>query len=286
MLPAMAIKIAIVGAGRLAAALAPALERSGYSVTEIISRSIPASLRKAQKLARSTGAHAVSVENAALDADLIWFCVPDGEIRNAARVLAKSADWKGKMAIHSSGALASDELDVLREGGAAVASVHPLMTFVSGSQPGLKGVPFALEGDRPAITFGRNIVRRLGGKPFAIRKQDKVLYHAWGTFASPLLIALLATSEQVARRSGIPTREARKKMLPILRQTLANYAALGPAKAFSGPLVRGDAEVLRRHLVALKKVPQAGNVYLALARSGLRYLPAQRREKSLAVLER
>jgi Uncharacterized conserved protein len=110
-----------------------------------------------------------------------------------------------------------------------------------------------------------------------IRKQDKVLYHAWGTFASPLLIALLATTEQVARASGVSIHAARKRMLPILNQTLANYAALGPAKAFSGPIVRGDAEVLRRQLAALRKVPEARKVYMALARSALTYLPAQNR---------
>ena len=74
-------------------------------------------------------------------------------------------------------------------------------------------------------------------------------------------------------------------MLPILRQTLANYAALGPAKAFSGPIVRGDAEILARHVEALKKIPQAADVYQALARAALQYLPAQNKEKSRALLK-
>jgi predicted short-subunit dehydrogenase-like oxidoreductase (DUF2520 family) len=235
-------------------------------------------------MARGLGARVLPAENATLDAQLIWFCVPDGEIRSAARDLADACDWKGKLAFHSSGALTSDELDVLRKRGAGAASVHPLMTFVSDSRPELLGVPFAVEGDRSATLLARQIVKRLGGNAFAIRKQDKVLYHAWGTFASPLLIALLTTAEQVARASGVSIKEARKKMLPILTQTLANYAALSPANAFSGPIVRGDAEVLRRHLTALKKVPEAKAVYLALARAALRYLPARSRQQSRKVL--
>lgn len=274
----------MVGAGRLAATLAPALQRAGYQVKVIVSRGKPSSLRKAGKLARGLGARVLPAENATLDAQLIWFCVPDGEIRSAARDLADACDWKGKLAFHSSGALTSDELDVLRKRGAGAASVHPLMTFVSDSRPELLGVPFAVEGDRSATLLARQIVKRLGGNAFAIRKQDKVLYHAWGTFASPLLIALLATAEQVARASGVSIKEARKKMLPILTQTLANYAALNPANAFSGPIVRGDAEVLRRHLTALKKVPEAKAVYLALARAALRYLPARSRQQSGKVL--
>jgi predicted short-subunit dehydrogenase-like oxidoreductase (DUF2520 family) len=108
---------------------------------------------------------------------------------------------------------------------------------VRGSRPGLRGVPFALEGDRSAISVARQITNGFHAKPFVIRKHDKVLYHAWGTFASPLLIALLATTEQVARASGVSIPIARKRMMPILNQTLANYAALGPAQAFSGPIV-------------------------------------------------
>ena len=83
---------------------------------------------------------------------------------------------------------------------------------------------------------------------FSISKNRKPAYHAWGAFTSPLLIALLVTGEKVARAAGLSSAEARRKMMPIVRQTLANYAKLGPAGAFSGPIVRGDAQVVRQHL--------------------------------------
>jgi len=98
------------------------------------------------------------------------FCVPDREIRGAA-----SAGWssgcsrgcsresqiparvpskvpsevpsKVRFAFHSSGALLSRELEASAQAGIAVASVHPLMTFVAGTHPSLTAVPFALEGD-------------------------------------------------------------------------------------------------------------------------------------------
>jgi predicted short-subunit dehydrogenase-like oxidoreductase (DUF2520 family) len=74
-------------------------------------------------------------------------------------------------------------------------------------------------------------------------------------------------------------------MLPIVRQTIANYAALGPADAFSGPIVRGDTETVRQHLRILKKTPEARDVYLASARAALRYLPSQNRAKLKRDLE-
>jgi predicted short-subunit dehydrogenase-like oxidoreductase (DUF2520 family) len=279
MLPAMAAKptIAIVGPGRLGTALALELKRAGYAISEIVSRSRAGSRGNARQLARKVGAHASTGESARLEADLVWFCVPDREIASVASQLASVFDWKRKTAFHSSGALASDELNILRQHGAVVASVHPLMTFVSGSIPLLKGVPFAVEGDAKAVRAARRIVRDLGGEAFTIRKQHKAAYHAWGAFASPLLVAMLVTAEQVARTTGLSAVQARKKMLPIIRQTIANYEALGPAAAFSGPIVRGDAETVRKHLRVLRTIPGASDVYLALARAALRYLPARNR---------
>jgi predicted short-subunit dehydrogenase-like oxidoreductase (DUF2520 family) len=287
MLPAMAAKlrIAIVGPGRLGRALALELKRAGYTISEIVSRSSAASKRKAGDLARSVKANSSTSDRARLDADLVWFCVPDREIAASARQFASVVDWTKKIAFHSSGALTSDELKSLRQNGAAVASVHPLMTFVTGSLPSLRGVPFAMEGDAAAVRSARQIVRTLGAEAFTIRKQYKAAYHAWGAFASPLLVAMLVTAEQLARKAGLSAVEARKKMLPIVRQTIANYAALGGPGAFSGPIVRGDAEIVLKHLQVLRKVPEATDVYLALARAALRYLPVRNRAELKTSLE-
>ena len=159
------------------------------------------------------------------------------------------------------------------------------MTFVAGSTPSLAGVVFALEGDVGAVRMARRMVRDLGATPFLIQKRDKAAYHAWGAFTSPLIIALLETAEQVARAAGLSTSEARRKMLPIVRQTIENYARLGPAAASSGPLVRGDTEIVSRHLEVLKKIPEAQDVYLALARATLKYLPVGNRKKLRVILD-
>jgi predicted short-subunit dehydrogenase-like oxidoreductase (DUF2520 family) len=288
MLPAMAAKptIVIVGPGRLGKALTLELHRAGYTISEVVSRNQAGSREKARRLARRVGAHASTSNSARLDADLFWFCVPDRKIASVASELAAIVDWKRKAAFHSSGALASDELNVLRRRGASVASVHPLMTFVSGSIPSLKGVPFAVEGDTMAVRAARRIVRGLGGQAFTIRKQHKAAYHAWGAFASPLLLAMLVTAEQVARTAGLSAVQARKKMLPIVKQTIANYETLGPSGAFSGPIVRGDAETVRKHLQVLRRISKASDVYLALAKAALQYLPTRNRKELEKLLGR
>ncbi len=280
--------VAIVGAGSLATFLIVALHRAGYEITEIILRSSSESRRHGQALAAKVGARVVTSDSAALDANLLWFCVPDREIRRAATALAvrlsthttqkRATPTSVRFALHSSGALLSSELDPLREAGVAVASAHPLMTFVAGAHPLLTGVPFAIEGDRAAKRVATRIVRDLGGESFTLPAGRKAAYHAWATLTSPLLLAFLVTLEEAARAAGLTREDARRKSLPIIRQTLANYVRLGSAKSFSGPLIRGDAETVAKHLSALKQQPGAREIYTALARAALRGLPVKNKK--------
>jgi predicted short-subunit dehydrogenase-like oxidoreductase (DUF2520 family) len=295
--------VAIVGAGSLANFLAVALNDAGFTITEIIARDTPRSRRHARALAAKVGARTVAAHSAALDATLLWFCVPDREIRGAASALADNVAAhaaahkknggpskvpnrvpskvpnKVRFALHSSGALLSRELEPLHKAGIAVASVHPLMTFVAGTHPSLTDVPFAVEGDRAAMQVARQIVRKLGGGSFSLPTARKAAYHAWATLTSPLLLAFLVTLEEAARAAGFTRKDARRKSLPIIRQTLANYSRLGPAQSFSGPLVRGDADTVAKHLAALKKHAGAREVYVALARAALRGLPVKNRDR-------
>lgn len=277
--------ITIVGAGNLGSAMARALHAAGYRIEEIVHRG-GASARRARSLAREVGGRAVTLNEARLAADLIWICAGDSAIAAAAAQLAPRGDWKGKTAFHSSGALGSGELKPLRDGGASVASIHPMMTFVRHARPELAGVTFAIEGDARAARLARRIALDLGGRAVSIEARCKPLYHAFGAFTSPLVIATLAAAERVARKAGMRQAAARAAIAPILMQTIRNYQAHGPADAFSGPLVRGDVATVRRHLEALKSVPEARAAYVALARSALKTLPVKRKREIAALLSK
>ncbi|MBZ5686796.1 MAG: DUF2520 domain-containing protein [Acidobacteriia bacterium] len=288
MLPGMVAKpdIAIVGAGNLGTALAVALRKAGYRIESVVARARGNSITRARRLARQTGSRLV-LDAGEAKARVLWFCVPDSEIARAAESLSQGFEGRGRgrIALHSSGALDSEVLEPLRRRGVAVASVHPLMTFVQGSRPSLVGVSFAIEGDPVAVRAARRIVRDLGGESHAISRKQKKAYHAWGTFASPLLTALLATTEQVAALAGVSKKAAKQRMLPILLQTVRNYGKLGAAAGFSGPIVRGDVETVRRHLEVLRTAPVPRWVYVALARAALEYLPAKNKEMLQSLLD-
>jgi predicted short-subunit dehydrogenase-like oxidoreductase (DUF2520 family) len=280
------LSITLIGSGNLARALGPALRKAGYLIDVVVARKSIESRRRATRLARKVGARVQTMEEFEPRSQLVWLLHTDDALQESAKVLANSGTWKGRLVFHSSGALSSDVLAPFKRLGASTASLHPMMTFVPGSAPEMVGVPFAVEGEKRAVGVARLIARDVGGEAFGIRKPGKVLYHALGSFSSPMLVATLVTAERVGRAAGLSPAQTRKVMRPILEQTLKNYFSAGAAAAFSGPIKRGDLDTIQRHLRELVRVPEAAAVYRALVRSALRDLPSGKKEELLALLEK
>lgn len=263
--------ISLIGPGRLGESLACSLRAAGYPIAEIVYRKGGASADSARALARKLHTRATTTPSLA---DVVLLCVGDSQLPRAAEEFA-ALTWRGRVALHTSGALGSDVLAPLKRRGAAVGSMHPMMSFVRGVRTPLRNVTFALEGDARALRVARQIAHDLGGVSFVLDKKSKPLYHAFGGFTSPLLIATLAAGESVARAAGLSERQARNAMRPIVEQTLRNFFEKGAAAAFSGPLVRGDLDTIRKHLAVLRAVPEARSAYMALVRSALKTLPVK-----------
>ena len=273
--------IAIIGPGALGSSLALALYQQGFRVMELIARD--AASPAARKLARKTNAKLLSIEKCELKADIVWICVPDDAIAPLASSL-RTRSWKGKTVLHASGALTADVLQPLKSRGAAIASAHPMMSFVRATQTSFKDVWFALEGDRRAVAAARNLISALDAKSFTISAGLKPLYHLFGGFLSPFLVTVLSAAEQLGRKAGLPSRQLPQIMRPIVMRTLENYFAKGAAASFSGPLVRGDVETIRKHMRAVNKIPER-ELYRALVHEATRTLPVKRAKEILATLD-
>ena len=197
----------LIGPGRLGSALATNLHRAGWKVQSLVVRPGKRVDARVTKLAGEVGAKVIRIGKAPIPAGLVWITVPDDSTASVAAQLAAQQLWDGRVVFHCSGALTSDVLEPLRAKGAKVAAVHPVMTFAANTIPNLDGVPFGLEGDAAAVRLAKRIVRDLGGVPVEVRKENKVLYHALGAFASPMLIALMAALEEVGAAAGFEPAE-------------------------------------------------------------------------------
>ena len=227
----------------------------------------------------SSLAHALAAAGVELDerqADIVWLCVPDAAIAGVVKRLASQRLAKGlnyKIVLHSSGALSSEVLAPARAAGAAVASVHPMMSFATRTPVPLAGVPFGVEAEAGTRRVLNALVRRMGGRPFAVSAAHKALYHAVGMLASPLLVSDLAAAQEAALLAGFSPRQAKELIEPIVRATVDNFFRRGAARSFSGPIARGDVETIRLHLRAVHSHPMLAGVYRSLALYALKALP-------------
>ena len=176
-------------------------------------------------------------------------CVPDGEIAAAAEAVAGVAPLVG----HTSGATPLAALEPAERAGAAVFALHPLQTFPAGSGPErFAGAGCAVAGSTPAaLAAARGLAGRLGLTAFELPDEGRAAYHAAASIASNFLVTLEAAAERVAAGAGIDPAEARALLAPLVRSTVENWAALGPERALTGPIARGDEQTVARQRAAV-----------------------------------
>jgi len=218
-------RIGVVGRGRLGNALATALRNAGYEV----------------------GGPAARAEVPAGDA--IVLCVPDSEIPAAAAAVAGAAPLIG----HTSGAT---PLTALEPAGSERFGLHPLQTFSGGESDAARfaGCRCAVAGSTPAAAeVAAALARSLGMVPLEISDAQRPAYHAAASIASNFLVALEAAAEEVAAAAGLDPDEARAALAPLVRTTVENWAELGPRRALTGPVARGDELTVAAQRAAVRE---------------------------------
>lgn len=226
------LRCAVVGRGRLGSALSEALARAGHAVDGPLGH----------------GADAAG-------ADIALLCVPDAEIGAAAAALAADP-----LIGHCSGA---SGLEVL--GDRECLSLHPLMAVTAGGAC-FEGAGCAVAGSTErARGVATRLAADLGMVPVLVDDEDRAAYHAAASIASNFLVVLQAAAERLAATTGLE----REHLVALVRATVDNWAALGPARALTGPLVRGDeATVARQRGAVAQRAPELLELFDVMAQAG------------------
>jgi predicted short-subunit dehydrogenase-like oxidoreductase (DUF2520 family) len=278
--------LSIIGAGRVGRALGRRLSELGWKIGAVITRG-EASARRAVRFIGAGKPHA-GMTRQVLASRVILIAAPDDEIAGVAQELARigAEELRGKVVLHTSGALDARVLDPVKACGAAVGSMHPLQSFSGVAVPSLEGRVFAVEGETQAVRVARQIARSLGGSPVRIAGDKKVLYHTAAAMAAGHVLAVEEAATQLLISAGMRRAEAVRALLTLTRQVLENLEQLGPRAAWTGPLSRGDHKVVEAHLEALRESPEEfAEAYRALNRLAARVL-SQDAPGMLAELEK
>lgn len=282
------MNVAVVGPGRVGGLLTVALARAGHRVVAVAGGT--AAAREAV-VARVAGVRPVeTAADAARGADLIVLAVPDDAVEPVARDLVRAdAVGEGQRLVHVAGSLGLGVLDLPRRAGARVAACHPAMTVPAGADDPslLHGVAWAVTATPADQGWATALVTDLGGDAVAVEEHARVLYHAGLSLASNAVGAAVAAGRQALLAAGVA--DPARFLGPLAHVSVDNVVA-GGAAALTGPVVRGDAGTVERHLAALDAdVPSLAAAYRALATAVLEQaapaLDEERRARLRAVLE-
>jgi predicted short-subunit dehydrogenase-like oxidoreductase (DUF2520 family) len=223
--------IAVIGAGRLGTTLAAALRAAGLKVAGPLGRD--------PRLDPAT--------------TLVLLCVPDGEIAAAASRVSP-----GPLVGHCSGATTLEPLS-----GHEALGLHPLMTVPAGSPPEiLRGAAAAVDGSTPrALAAAEALATAVGMRPMRVAPEDRAAYHAAASVASNFVVTLGAAAERLAATAGVD----RAALAPLVRAAVETWAELGPERALTGPIARGDeGTVARQREAVLDRTPELAPLFDAL----------------------
>ncbi len=185
---------------------------------------------------------------------IVFLTVPDSAVpRVAAKLASFGAAIPDAVAfIHSSGALELGALAPLAKRH-PVGSFHPLRSFPEPGPPErFRDIVIAVDASSPALLrVLRRLARDLGARPRRVNDSQRALYHAAAVFASNYVVALLGVAVGLLQQLGWTENEAVQGLSPLAEGAVANVAKRGPTAALTGPIRRGDAETVTRHLDAL-----------------------------------
>jgi predicted short-subunit dehydrogenase-like oxidoreductase (DUF2520 family) len=216
---------------------------------------------------------------------ILFLAVPDGAVPEVAARVAAMAPPRQLAVVHLSGALGLDALEALR--GNPRGSFHPLQSFPIPRPPSaFREITIAIDATAPALRRRlASVARSLGARPKYVPDSERVRYHAAAVFASNFVNAAFAEGVRLLESLGWSEKESVAALLPLLDGAVANIHSRGPVGALTGPIRRGDADTVRRHLEAVDNPDlyrMLGLVALEIAKkAGLDAAAAERTRRAL-----
>jgi predicted short-subunit dehydrogenase-like oxidoreductase (DUF2520 family) len=258
------LRIGVIGTGRVGSALGAVLARAGHTVVAASGVS-EASVRRAHS--RLPGVPLCDPQQVAARAELVLLTVPDDALPGlVAGLAATGAELAGRLLVHTSGRYGVGVLEPAVARGALPLALHPVMTFTGRPDDidRLEGICFGVTAPDQLQPVAEALVIEMGGEPVLIREEDRALYHAALASASNHLVGLVAEAADLLRSVGAANPS--RMLSPLLYAALDNALRLGDA-GLSGPVARGDADTVARHIEVLGQAsPRALGAYVALAR--------------------
>jgi predicted short-subunit dehydrogenase-like oxidoreductase (DUF2520 family) len=263
-------RVFIIGPGHVGRGLFRAFRASGVEVVGLHGK-------RPSGVATSSGPLPADISAA----NVVIVCVRDPQLdETIAEVITAARSGlvaRGAAILHTSAIAEPDGLRALSEGGFPGGTFHPLIPFSDPevSAELLRKGWIGIDGENAAKNASRRLAGHLGARTLDIPPGKKPAYHAAAVIASNFPVVLGSVAGHLLHDIGIPDASAHQAVESLMSGAMANMKQTLPDDALTGPVVRGDAETVGKHLRALQKHGSASEVYRALSAAAVEI--AQRR---------
>ena len=269
----MTERVLIVGAGQVGRGLFRAFRASGVEVLGLHGR-------RPSGFATSSGV----LPPVLSEANAVIIAVREEQIDDALAGLIneRGPGSRGRLApgtvlLHTSGSAEPELISRLPEFDLRGGTFHPLVPFANPERASelMRRAWIGIDGDDQARATSRRLAGHIGARTLDIPPGGKGTYHAAAVMSSNFPVVLAALASDLLAGLGIPERSAQQAVHSLLEGAVTNLAGVSPDEALTGPIVRGDADIVMKHLSALRSDADARAVYkrVSLAALGM----AQRR---------
>lgn len=247
-----ALSVVLLGAGRVATHLAPALAQAGCTLLQVWSRTEAS----ARDLAEPLGiAYTTDLDAVVADADVYIACVADGALPEVAeRIVARVGG--APLFLHTAGSVGMELWQ--RCGARRCGILYPLQTFSKERAVNMREVSLFVEAsDEKAMTRIEALAHSISNRVFRADSKRRARLHIAAVFACNFANAMYDAAHHLLAEDDIPF----EVLLPLIDETAAKVHALTPREAQTGPAVRGDRAVMQRHMEALEGDKQLQQIY-------------------------
>lgn len=245
------LSVSFVGSGNLAWHLAPAMDNAGYVVREVYSRNEKNAKALVNKLYQAEVKEDLDFSSS--NSTIFVLAVTDDALVEVVQeiVLPDNA-----ILIHTSG---SQPLAVLAQ--AAVFQIgvfYPLQTFSKQKKVDFSEVPIFIESTQEEVEKVLvKMAKAISKKVQVIDSSRRMALHVAAVFASNFTNHMLTISKTIMEVSELPY----EWLKPLISETITKSLTIGPEAAQTGPAVRGDLEILDKHLAMLQEDEQIAELY-------------------------
>ena len=246
--------IVFIGAGNVATHLAVAFKNSGLKISSIYARTE----ESASKLAHKVFAEYITdPDDLPMDADIYFITVRDSMINDVVNTL----HLKKKLIVHTSGTV---HMDILKNASSSYGVFYPLQTFIKERKVVFRDIPVCIEAcNNTVLNRLKQLASLISDDVREFSSEQRKVIHLSAVVACNFTNYMYAIAEGILQRYDIPFNI----LYPLINETAHKIRNVKPLFVQTGPAMRGDMEIIEKHLEMLSELPDYKEIYKLISES-------------------